>query len=51
VVNIRKDALHQVTSRLATLAPAANAGGTKSAVVLEDLNVSGRMKSTKSVLY
>jgi putative transposase len=35
VANIRKDTLHQVTSRLAK---------TKSAVVLEDLNVSGMMK-------
>jgi putative transposase len=45
VANVRKDALHQITSRLATLAPAASAGGTKSAVVLEDLNVSGMVKN------
>jgi putative transposase len=36
VANIRKDTLHQTTSRLAR---------TKSAVVLEDLNVSGMMKN------
>ena len=36
VANIRKDALHQVTSRLAK---------TKSAIVLEDLNVSGMLKN------
>jgi putative transposase len=36
VANIRKDTLHQVTSLLAK---------TKSAVVLEDLNVSGMMKN------
>ena len=45
VANVRKDTLHQVTSRLATLAPAASAGGTKSAVVLEDLNVSGMVQN------
>ncbi len=45
VANVRKDALHQVTSRLATLAPAASAGETKSAVVLEDLHVSGMVKN------
>jgi putative transposase len=45
VANVRKNALHQITSRLATLAPAASAGGTKSAVVLEDLNVSGMVKN------
>lgn len=43
--NVRKNALHQVTSRLATLAPDASAGETKSAVVLEDLHVSGMMKN------
>jgi putative transposase len=36
VANVRKDTLHQVTSRLAR---------TKSAVVLEDLNVSGMAKN------
>ena len=36
VANVRKNALHQVTSRLAR---------TKSAVVLEDLNVSGMVKN------
>ena len=36
IANVRKNALHQVTSRLAR---------TKSAVVLEDLNVSGMMKN------
>jgi len=36
VANVRKDALHQVTSRLAR---------TKSAVVLEDLNVSGMVQN------
>jgi len=36
VANIRKDALHQATSRLAK---------TKSAIVLEDLNVSGMLKN------
>jgi putative transposase len=36
VANVRKDALHQVTSRLAR---------TKSAVVLEDLHVSGMVKN------
>lgn len=36
VANIRKDALHQVTTRLAK---------TKSVLVLEDLNVSGMMKN------
>jgi putative transposase len=36
VANVRKDALHQVTSRLAK---------TKSAVVLEDLNVSGMVQN------
>ena len=36
VANIRKNALHQATSRLAK---------TKSAVVLEDLNVSGMLKN------
>ena len=36
VANVRKDTLHQVTSRLAR---------TKSAVVLEDLNVSGMVKN------
>ena len=36
VANIRKDALHQVTSRLAR---------TKAAVVLEDLNVSGMLRN------
>jgi putative transposase len=36
VANVRKDVLHQVTSRLAR---------TKSAVVLEDLNVSGMVKN------
>jgi len=45
VANVRKNALHQVTSRLATLAPAASAGETKSAVVLEDLNVSGMVQN------
>jgi len=45
VANVRKDALHQVTSRLATLAPAASAGETKSAVVLEDLHVNGMVKN------
>jgi putative transposase len=45
VANIRKNDLHQVTSRLTTLAPAASAGGTKSVVVLEDLNVSGMLKN------
>ena len=45
VANVRKDALHQVTSRLATLAPAASAGETKSAVVLEDLHVCGMVKN------
>jgi putative transposase len=35
-LNIRKDTLHQATSLLAK---------TKSAVVLEDLNVSGMMKN------
>jgi putative transposase len=36
VANVRKDALHQVTSRLAR---------TKSAVVLEDLNVGGMVQN------
>jgi putative transposase len=45
VANVRKNALHQVTSLLATLAPAASAGETKSAVVLENLNVSGMVKN------
>ena len=45
VANIRKDALHQATTRLATLAPARSAGESKSAIVLEDLNVSGMMKN------
>ena len=36
VANLRKDTLHQATSRLAR---------TKSAIVLEDLNVSGMMKN------
>ena len=36
VANVRKDALHQVTSRLAR---------TKSAVVLEDLNVTGMVRN------
>jgi putative transposase len=45
VANVRRNALHQVTSLLATLAPAASAGGTKSAVVLENLNVSGMVKN------
>jgi putative transposase len=45
VANVRKNALHQITSRLATLAPAASAGETKSVVVLEDLNVSGMLKN------
>lgn len=45
VADVRKNALHQITSRLATLAPAASAGGTKSVVVLEDLNVSGMLKN------
>ena len=45
VANVRKNALHQVTSLLVTLAPAASAGGTKSAVVLENLNVSGMVKN------
>jgi len=45
VANIRRDALHQATSRLTTLAPARSAGGTRSAVVLEDLNVGGMLKN------
>jgi putative transposase len=44
VANIRKDALHQATTWLATLAPYASAEA-KSAVVLEDLNVSGMLKN------
>jgi putative transposase len=45
VANLRKDALHQATTFLATLAPPARAGETKSAIVLENLNVSGMMKN------
>ena len=45
VAIIRKDSIHQVTSQLATLAPARSAGETKSIVVLEDLNVSGMVKN------
>jgi putative transposase len=45
VANIRKDALHQATTFLTTLAPPARAGETKSAIVLENLNVSGMMKN------
>jgi len=44
VANIRKDALHQATTWLATCA-ARSAGKAKSAVVLEDLNVSGMLKN------
>jgi len=55
--NLRKDALHQATTFLTTLAPPATvraastpvrdgrAGVTKSAIVLENLNVSGMMKN------
>jgi putative transposase len=45
VTNIRKDSLHQATTWLATLAPHASAGGTKSAIVLEDLHVNGMLKN------
>jgi putative transposase len=45
VANIRKDALHQATTFLTTLAPPARAGETKSAIVLENLNVSGMLKN------
>jgi putative transposase len=45
VANLRKDALHQATTFLATLAPPARAGETKSAIMLEHLNVSGMMKN------
>ena len=45
VANIRKNALHQATTYLTTLAPHASAGETKSAIVLEDLNVSGMMQN------
>jgi putative transposase len=45
VANIRKDALHQATTFLTTLAPPARAGETKSVIVLENLNVSGMMKN------
>jgi len=45
VANLRKDALHQATTLLATLAPARSAGETKSAIMLENLNVSGMLKN------
>jgi putative transposase len=45
VTNIRKNALHKATTFLTTLAPPARAGGTKSAIVLENLNVSGMLKN------
>src|SRR5690606_17682212 len=45
VAHIRKDALHQATTFLTTLAPPARAGETKSAIVLDDLNVSGMLKN------
>jgi len=45
VANIHKEALHQATTYLATLAPARSAGETKSVIVLEDLNVSGMLKN------
>jgi putative transposase len=45
VANLRKDVLHQATTFLTTLVPPARAGETKSAIVLENLNVSGMMKN------
>ena len=45
VANIRKDALHQATTLLTTLAPSARAGETKSAIMVETLNVSGMLKN------